>query len=218
MNAQLWWYMARASGVVAWILLTAAVLFGLVVRTKVGASPARPPWWLDLHRFLGGLATIFTGVHLATLVADSYIHFTVVDLVVPGASEWQPGAVAWGVVALWLLVAVEATSLLQKRLPRRTWRWIHLTSYPLFWMATFHFLTAGADARSRPAIAVVLASSGAVLFFTATRALLPQRGNRTASARTSTPAALRGPEAHPTDPDRGAVPVRSGAYLDDRPA
>ena len=178
MNEQLWWYLTRASGIVAWALLTAAVLFGLVVRTKVGARPARPPWWLDLHRFLGGLATVFTAVHLATLIADSYVHFDLVDVLVPGASEWQPGAVAWGVVSLWLLVAVEATSLLQKRLPRRTWRWIHLTSYPLFWMATFHFVAAGTDAHNRPAVAAVLVASGAVLFFTVTRALLPRRGAR----------------------------------------
>lgn len=183
MNEQLWWYLTRSSGIVAWALLAAAVLFGLVVRTKVGASPARPPWWLDLHRFLGGLATVFTAVHLTTLVADSYVRFTLVDLLVPGASDWKPGAVAWGVVSLWLLAAVEATSLLQKRLPRRAWRWVHLTSYPLFWMATFHFLTAGTDAGSRPAIALVVAASGAVLFFTVTRALLPRRGARAASAR-----------------------------------
>ncbi len=195
MNEQLWWYLTRSSGIVAWILLTGAVLFGLIVRTKVGASPARPPWWLDLHRFLGGLATLFTGIHLATLVADSYVHFTVVDLLVPGASDWKPGAVAWGVVSLWLLVAVEATSLLQKRLPRRTWRWIHLTSYPLFWMATFHFLTAGTDTDSRPGIALVIAASGAVLFFTITRALLPQRGSRTATSRSSAPRPPRQPAA-----------------------
>lgn len=175
MNEQLWWYLTRASGIVAWALLAAAVLFGLVVRTKVGAAPAKPPWWLDLHRFLGGLATLFTGVHLATLVADSYVHFTVVDLLVPGASDWEPGSVAYGVVALWLLAAVEATSLLQKKLSRRVWRWIHLTSYPLFWSATFHFLAAGTDAHSRPAVVFVLAASAAVLFFTVTRALLPAR-------------------------------------------
>lgn len=191
MNEQVWWYLTRSSGVVAWLLLTAAVLFGLVVRTKVGAAPAKPPWWLDLHRFLGGLATLFTGVHLATLVADSYVHFTLVDLVVPGASEWQPGAVAWGVVALWLLIAVETTSLLQKRLPRRLWRWVHVTSFPLFWLATFHFLAAGTDAHSRPVIVLVLAASGAVLFFTVTRALLPQRRARARAGapptRTRTP-------------------------------
>ena len=175
MNEQLWWYLTRASGIVAWALLTAAVLFGLVVRTKVGASPAKPPWWLDLHRFLGALATLFTFIHLATLVADSFVRFTIVDLLVPGASEWEPGAVALGVVSLWLLVTVEATSLLQKRLPRTLWRWTHLSSYPLFWLATFHFVQAGTDARSGPAVVAVYLAAGAVLFFTASRSLITRR-------------------------------------------
>ncbi|HEX4979642.1 MAG TPA: ferric reductase-like transmembrane domain-containing protein [Acidimicrobiales bacterium] len=183
MSEQLWWHLTRASGLVAWALLTAAVLFGLVVRTKVGAAPARPPWWLDLHRFLGGLAVVFTAAHLATLVADSYVRFTLLDLLVPGASNWRTGAVAWGVVALWLLLAVEGTSLLQRRLPRRAWRWVHISSYPLFWVATLHFLTAGTDASSRPAAAFIVAACAAVAFFSIVRSLLPQRGGRAPAAR-----------------------------------
>lgn len=182
-NEQFWWYATRASGIVAWALLAAAVLFGLVVRTKVGAAPARPPWWLDLHRFLGGVATVFTFVHLGTLVADSYVRFTLVDLLVPGASAWRPGAVALGVVGLWLLLAVEVTSLFQKKLPRKLWRWVHVTSLPLYWLATFHFLAAGTDAHSRPAAIGIIAVSGVVLFFSLTRALLPARGRRATSAR-----------------------------------
>ncbi len=189
MNEAIWWYLARSSGIVAWVLLTGAVLFGLVVRTKVGASPARPPWWLDLHRFLGGVATLFTVAHLAALVADSYIHFALADLLVPGASDWRPGAVAWGVVGFWLLVVVEITSLAQKRLPRRLWRWLHLASYPLFWMATLHFVTAGTDAQSPAAVGAVVAATGAVMFFTATRALLPGRGAGRRSRRAAGEAA-----------------------------
>ena len=190
MNEQLWWYLTRASGIVAWALLTAAVLCGLVVRTKVGASPAKPPWWLDLHRFLGGLATVFTVVHLATLVADSYVHFTVIDLLVPGASDWEPGSVALGVVALWLLLAVEGTSLLQKRLPRPLWRCVHLSSFPLFWLATFHFVAAGTDAHRRPAVTATLLASVAVLFFTTTRVLLPRRGAARRTTATTTRAGV----------------------------
>lgn len=189
MSDQFWWYLTRSSGLVAWALLTLAVLFGLVVRTKVGAAPARPPWWLDLHRFLGALATLFTGVHLVTLVADSYVDFGVLDLLVPGASEWRPVATALGVVSLWLLLAVEVTSLAQKRLPRAWWRRIHLTSYPLFWFATFHFIAAGTDSGSLVAIGAIFVAVGGVLFFTLTRAFLPGRRSTTGHPRRVTPQA-----------------------------
>ena len=57
MTSQLWWYVARAGGIVAWALLTASVLWGLILSTKLRPPRVRPAWTLDLHRFLGGLAT-----------------------------------------------------------------------------------------------------------------------------------------------------------------
>jgi len=44
---------------------------------------------------------------------------------------------------------VQGTSLLMKRLPRKVWRGIHLTSFGTFWAATLHSTFAGTDA-SRP--------------------------------------------------------------------
>ena len=125
MNPQLWWHVARAGGLVAYGLLAASTIWGLAVSTRLlGRWPA-PGWTLDLHRYLGGLALSFTGIHLAALLLDSYIQFDLLDLLVPFASTWRPGAVAWGVVAVYLLVAVQATSLARRRLPHRLWRRVH---------------------------------------------------------------------------------------------
>jgi DMSO/TMAO reductase YedYZ heme-binding membrane subunit len=146
MNPQVWWYLTRASGIVAWLMLTASVIWGIVLSTKAFPEHRRPAWLLDLHRWLGGLAVTFTAIHLGALVADNYVHFEVADLLVPFASSWQPGAVALGVVAMWLLVAVEATSLAMKRLPRQVWRWIHLSSYAVFLLVSLHAAFAGTDA------------------------------------------------------------------------
>jgi sulfoxide reductase heme-binding subunit YedZ len=142
------WYVARASGSLGWVLLTASVLWGLAVSTKakpLGHKP-RPAWMLDLHRFLGALAVIFTGVHVTAILADTYVHFDLAGVLVPFASTWKPAAVAWGVVAMYLLAAVELTSLARRCLPRRLWRLTHFASFPLFLSATVHGLTAGTDA------------------------------------------------------------------------
>ena len=139
-----WWDIARASGLVAWLLLAASLVLGVVLSSKLLRRP-RPVLMLDLHRYLGGLAVTFVGVHLAALVADSFIHFGSAELLVPLASTWRPGAVAWGIVATYLLLAVEATSLLMRRLPRRGWYAVHLCSYALFALATVHGLLAGTD-------------------------------------------------------------------------
>ncbi len=145
MNSQVWWFVARSSGIVAWALLTLSVCWGLLISTKALAKRTSPAWLLDLHRFLGGLAVSFTAIHLVGLWGDSYVHFGWAELFVPMASEWRPGAVAWGIVAMYLLIAVEATSLAMRRLPRRAWRAIHQLSLPLYAMATYHGVAAGTD-------------------------------------------------------------------------
>ena len=153
----------------------------------MGPNP-KGPWLLDLHRWLGGLAVVFTAAHIGALIADSYVAFDVVDVLVPFAAGWQPGAVAWGVVALWLLVAIEVTSLLMRRIPKRVWRAVHLSSYGLAVTATLHGVTAGTDV-GHPAIAwIVLASIAGTTFFVAYRRVAPARGAQRPNPRpASTP-------------------------------
>lgn len=175
MTAQLTWYVARASGLVAWALASAAVIWGLALSSRIAGR--RPPagWLADLHRFLGGLAVVFTGVHVVALLADSTVEFDVVDVLVPFATQWRPAAVAWGVVAGHLLVAVEVTSLLRRRVPTRWWRAIHRSSFAVFAAGTIHLLAAGADAATTPVRAMVLAAVTLVVFLTAVRVLQPSR-------------------------------------------
>jgi methionine sulfoxide reductase heme-binding subunit len=153
-NSQVWWYVARSSGIVAWALLSASVVWGLLLSTKISttrlaARRLRPAWLLDLHRHLGGLAVIFTAIHIIGIVADSYVTFSWADVFVPMASQWRPGAVAFGVVAMYLLVAVEATSLAIRHLPRPLWRWMHRSSFVLYATATWHGISAGTDAGNQ---------------------------------------------------------------------
>lgn len=174
MNPQLWWYVARATGITAWVLVTASVLWGVGLSARFTKRP-KPAWVLDLHRYLGGLAVAFTAVHLVGLVLDSYVEFGATDLLVPFASSWKPTAVAWGVVAMYLLAAVEATSLMMKRLPRRAWRAVHLTSYGLFALVTVHALAAGTDTQSPAVHWAALGSVALVVFLTLIRVLAPKR-------------------------------------------
>ena len=146
MNSQVWWFVARSSGIIAWALLTLSVCWGLLLSTRLLARRVSPAWLLDLHRHLSGLAVVFTGVHLVGLVADSYVTFGWAELFIPMASSWKPGAVAFGIVAFYLLLAVEITSLAMRRLPRSLWRWVHRSSFALFGFATYHGIVAGTDA------------------------------------------------------------------------
>jgi predicted ferric reductase len=190
MNPQLWWQVARAGGLVAYGLLAAATIWGLAVSTRLlGRWPA-PGWALDLHRYLGGLALAFTGIHLTALLLDSYIQFHLVDLLVPFAAGWRPGAVAWGVVALYLVVAVQATSLARRRLPHRLWRRVHLTAFPLLAVATAHLLTVGSD-RANPLVLTMLTAIAAVTIFLVLFRLLHLQGaSRPTASRGRPPATM----------------------------
>ena len=169
MNPQAWWFVTRAGGLVAYVLLACTVVCGLLLSTHLlGRRPA-PDWVLDWHRFVGGLAVVFTVVHLAALLIDDYIEFGLPDLLVPGIAPWRPGALAWGVLGLYLLLAVEVTSLLRNRLPRALWRRIHYLSLPLLLLATVHTLTAGSDARNPAVLMLIGGVAAAVVLLLALR-------------------------------------------------
>jgi len=133
---------------VGWALISASVIWGLLLSTRVlGRRPPRP-WLLEMHRYLSALAIASVVIHVAALLADSYIQFRVVDVLVPMASSWRPGALAWGIIALYLLLIVEITSLVADRLPRSVWWSIHTTSLAVFTLSTIHGLQAGTDASN----------------------------------------------------------------------
>jgi methionine sulfoxide reductase heme-binding subunit len=162
------WYAIRASGIVAWALVTASVLWGLVLSSH-STRRVRPAWVRDLHRFLAGLAIAFVAVHVGGLLADSYIGFSPAALVVPFASTWRPAAVTWGIVACDALLVVEITSLLMTRLSRRLWHAVHLLSFGVFAAATIHGLTAGTDAGVPVARVFAIGSAAAVFALTGFR-------------------------------------------------
>jgi predicted ferric reductase len=178
---QLWWYTVRATGLVAWFLVTVAVVWGLLLSLRqVPASRRRglprPAWMLDLHRFLGGLALLFVVAHVGALAFDSFVGFDWDDLLVPFATTWRPAAVAWGIAAAYLLLAVEVTSLLMRHLRRGLWHAVHLLSLVVFGAVTAHALYAGADAPEPLVQAFATGSAVVVLLLVGVRLVWRPRG------------------------------------------
>jgi predicted ferric reductase len=166
MNSQIWWFVSRSSGMVAWGLLTLSVCWGLFISTKAVAKASSPAWLLDLHRYLGGTAVLFTMLHLVGLAADNYVTFGWAETFIPMASSWKSGAVAFGIVGFYLLIAIEGTSLAMKRLPRRLWRAVHHLSLVLYFVATYHAIAAGTDKQNQLFRIAALASINIVMFLT----------------------------------------------------
>ena len=162
MSSHLWWYVARAGGIVAWALVLASCTWGLLHALRTFGRRPSPAWMLSTHRYLSALAVVFVVVHVVALLADSYVQFSLADVFVPMVSAWHPVAVAWGIVGMYVLVAVEVTSLLRAHLSPKAWRSVHVLSYVLLALVTVHFLAAGTDATD------LLPTTSAVLIGTAT--------------------------------------------------
>lgn len=188
MDPKLWWYLSRATGLVAWGLAVASILVGLALASRALGGRPKAPWLLALHRWTGGVTIAFTVGHVGAIVADSYVHFGIADVLVPFASDWRSSAVAWGVIATWLLVLVELTSVQMRRLPKQVWRAVHLSSYLVAALSTAHGFAAGTDTRSGAFAWAVVIATGAMAFFTAYRWMAPAKATRAARIPARRPA------------------------------
>ena len=156
------WYVARAGGIVAYLLLTFTVCIGvgLAGRARV---PGFPRFAVnDLHRFAGILTGTFIAIHVGGILLDSYVHFTVPQALVPFAASYRNVAVAFGIVAAELLLALGVTNRLRKVLPRRIWRRAHYLNFAVWALATIHGITAGTDSATIWMLATYVASIATV--------------------------------------------------------
>lgn len=187
MNEHAWWYLSRAAGIVAWVLLAATCLWGILLVTRMLKPADRPAWLLDLHRHLGVLSIVATLAHVVVLHFDQWMQPSWTELFVPWAMNSSTTAayndsVAWGIIAMYLLVIVQVSSLAMKKLPKRLWRSMHLTSYALFAIATVHGLWAGSDTGNIVLLVTMSAIIGIVVFALLAR-ILQGRAKKAQRAR-----------------------------------
>jgi predicted ferric reductase len=163
------WYAARAGGMVAFALLSVGVLLGLLLSGH--ARLARWPRFAveDVHRFVGLLAGTFVAVHVGVLLLQSYVPFSLADLVVPFAASWKPFPTALGVVGMELMVALALTNRYRKELPYRFWRRAHYLNFAVWLFALVHGIASGTDTTSLWGAALYAVCGGAVVGLTVWR-------------------------------------------------
>jgi len=178
MNQHVWWYLARSSGIVALVLLVLSFVWGVLLTTRALRHIDRPAWLLDLHKWLAGTALVMTCLHLLGLLLDGYIDFGFTDLLVPGAAAYRPFAVAVGILSFYMLLAIQVTSFMRKRLSRGVWRAVHLLSYGLVWSAAIHAGLAGTDTVNRAYRSLALVLTMVAVTATMLRIVTPGRSER----------------------------------------
>ena len=167
------WLVARASGLVAFGVLTLSVWLGLAMSTRL-LAPKRQKSLLGLHRTLAWTGLSMLVLHLGGLLFDPVMHFGVLSVLVPGAAAWRPGSVALGVVAGWLALALAASFRARRWIGQKGWRRLHYASFAAFWLALGHALLVGTDLRGLGGPVTALLAAGPVLWLTFYRLLVPR--------------------------------------------
>jgi len=148
------WYMTRATGVVALLLLTTSLALGIANWRRV-SSPRWPRFVIDaVHRNVSLLVMAFLAVHIVTTLIDGYAPVAVLDVFVPFGSAYRPLWLGLGAVALDMLLAVMITSLLRRHFGHRAWRLTHWLAYVCWPVALVHSLGAGSDVQSTWLLAI----------------------------------------------------------------
>ena len=188
------WLGIRATGIVAWGLLTAVVVWGIALRTRVLGHRAAPAKLLTMHRWLGALAVGFLAVHLVLLLVDPVVHFTVPQLLIPGIAPWNAFAVALGTIAFWLIIPVTFIGRLRQRMGKMGNTWFkrsHLIAYAAWPFATLHYVLAGTDALAQWSLALLITGSTLIVMALLARGFVPPPQPKRAAA----PAAPAGASA-----------------------
>lgn len=139
------WIIGRATGMVGVILLSLAAAMGLALSMK--ASSPRFPRWLttELHRYVTILAVVVSVMHLVVLWLDTQSGLSLISLVVPFTSSWEPLAVGLGVLGLEITLIVWVTTRLRDHMGYRLWQVIHRTASVGWVLVMAHGLLAGTD-------------------------------------------------------------------------
>lgn len=156
------WLAGRATGIVAFLLLTALVALGLVLSHPTNQSTWRLskrifPW----HEHLFVFVAAFLVVHVVSLVLDPYAGVGVGGALVPGLSEYRSAPVALGTLGLYAALVSGLSARWTRLLPAGLWLRLHrfaLVAWVLGWL---HGLTAGTDAL--PLLGMYLVSGAVIL-------------------------------------------------------
>jgi methionine sulfoxide reductase heme-binding subunit len=140
------WYVARAGGVVAYVLLSTVVAIGLSMTGKKSMKHWPRFALEDVHRFGGLLVGTFITIHVVAVAIDAYLPFSLTSLVVPLVASYRPIWTALGIVAAELLLALAVTNHYRNgRISYGFWRKAHYVNFVVWISATLHGLGSGTD-------------------------------------------------------------------------
>jgi len=144
-SVQVWWYITRAAGLMAYLLIWLSTVWGFAVGTKIFDPLLERMFTYDFHEYLSLLGLGFLFTHIVALLADRYQPFNALQILIPFIAPYRPFWVGIGILAAYLSILVTVTFYIRTLVSRQTFRKIHILSVLAYLGATLHGLYAGTD-------------------------------------------------------------------------
>lgn len=169
------WYLSRASAFVAYVLLWWSMVLGLTLSNRLARIWPGGPTANDLHEHASLLGLVFGLLHAFVLLGDSYIGYTLPQIVIPFAGTYAQLWVGLGQISLYLMLLVTVTFYMRRWIGR-AWRSIHYLSFGVFVLALLHGLFSGTDSSAAWAFWMYAGTGLSVLALTVYRIVVARRG------------------------------------------
>ncbi len=161
---QAMWYLTRAAGIMAYLLLWLSTVWGLAIPSKVVSDLMSGEFAFDFHQVISLLSLGFLFLHIIVLTADRYLPYSLAQILVPFISPYRPVWIGIGVIATYLMLLVTVTFYIRKRIGMKAFRYIHYTSLLAYVGAVFHSIFSGTDS-SLPAVMIMYILTFLVVVF-----------------------------------------------------
>ncbi len=187
-----YWYLSRASALLAYALLWLSMASGLFITNKLARVWPGGPTAFDLHQFTSLLGLAFALFHALILMGDKYINYSLAQVLIPfNSTGYKLVWVGLGQVGFYLLAMVGLSFYIRKHLGHRSWRLIHYLSFLMYALALAHGIFAGTDTRVAGVRLFYWAAGASLLFLFVYRILVvklaPKKQARARMTNASSP-------------------------------
>jgi methionine sulfoxide reductase heme-binding subunit len=139
------WLILRSSGTLAYLALAISTSLGALLSSKYAPNWLNRAAQYGWHGLLSGFALSVSMIHGLFLMVDAQYRQPLVGVMLPFASSFKPLEIGLGTLTVYALLTVYISTIFKNRLSARTWRVLHVLSYPAFIFATIHGIFAGSD-------------------------------------------------------------------------
>ena len=172
-----WWLASRASGIVAFGLMTVSVIIGLLLATKLARRPGLPKKLVSIHEQTALTGLVAIAVHGITLLGDAWLRPGIAGIAVPFVIDYQPLFTGLGVIAGYMAATLGLSFYARRRIGVKVWRKLHRLTILAWALGAVHAVGAGSDA-SAPWFQAILAVGAAPIVFLFTYRMLPGERRR----------------------------------------